>query len=162
MNSAWRNPILTKARMIPQQGWLRYALWAVALGAGACAGAGTGLDEFGNPADGGGIPLQPTWTSIQARVFTPTCTQCHAGAGAPLGFSLEAAVSYQNLLTVVSVQRPDLRRVAPGAPDSSYLMLKLEGASGIVGGRMPFGLPPLSNDEIRAIRDWIAAGALRN
>ena len=150
-----RTPILTGPRF-PGSRVLGPALLALALGAGACAGDGTGL------VDGGDTSLEPTFTSIQARILTPTCTQCHAGAAAPLGFSLEAAVSYENLLNGASVQRPDLRRVRPGAPDSSYLVLKLQGASGIVGGRMPLGLPPLASDEMKAIRDWIAAGALRN
>ena len=140
---------------------LSRVLVGVVLGA-ACAGLGTGLDEFGNPLDGGQTTLQPTFSSIQQRIFTPICTQCHAGAAAPLGFSLEAAVSYGNLVHVPSVQLPSMVRIEPGAPSSSYLLLKLEGASGIVGGRMPLGLPALSSDELRAVRDWIAAGALRN
>ncbi|MEE9206745.1 MAG: hypothetical protein V3U67_00020 [Gemmatimonadota bacterium] len=129
----------------------------------ACAGEGTGLDEFGNPlTGGGGVDLGATFSGIQARVFTPICTQCHAGASAPLGFSLEAGVSFANVVNVPSVERPELMRVKPGQPDSSYLVLKVEGASGIVGARMPLGFPPLPAEEIAAIRDWITAGALEN
>ncbi|HEU5303247.1 MAG TPA: hypothetical protein VFU40_01275 [Gemmatimonadales bacterium] len=135
---------------------------AVLLGAAACAGDGTGLDEHGNPVGEGRAPLQPTFTSIQTHIFTPSCTQCHAGAAAPLGFSLEAAVSYESLVNVASVERPAVLRVKPGAPDSSYLVLKLEGAAGIAGGRMPLGLPPLSTGEVSVVREWILAGALRN
>jgi hypothetical protein len=120
----------------------------------ACAGDGTGLDP--NP------PLEATFSSIQGRIFTPICTQCHAGANAPLAFSLEASVSYGNLVNVPSVEVDDLMRVRPGQPDSSYLVLKVEGAPGIVGERMPRLLPKLAAEEIQAIRDWIAAGALQN
>lgn len=135
---------------------------AVILGTAACAGDGTGLDEFGNPIGGGGAPLQPTFTSIQTHIFTPICTQCHAGAAAPLGVSLEAGVSYESLVNVASVQQPEVLRVKPGAPESSYLVLKLEGAAGITGGRMPLGLPALSTGEVIVVRDWIQAGAPRN
>jgi hypothetical protein len=128
----------------------------------ACAGDGTGLDEFGNPVSGNMRPLGATFLSIQARIFSPNCTQCHAGASAPLGFSLEASVSYGNLVNVQSVEVPELMRVRPGQPDSSYLVWKIEGTSGIAGGRMPSGLSPLSAEEIQAIRDWIADGALQN
>lgn len=131
-------------------------------GAAACAGDGTGLDEFGNPISGSGQPLEATFSSIQARILSPICAQCHAGASAPLGFSMEASASYWNLVDVPSVEAPELMRVRPGQPDSSYVVWKIEGAPGIVGGRMPLGLSPLSAEEIQAIRDWIADGALQN
>ena len=130
---------------------------------GACAGDGTGLDEFGNPLnEGGNQPLTPTLTSIQALIFTPLCTQCHSGASAPLGLSLEAGLSRSLLVGVSSVEVPALLRVKAGDPESSYLILKVEGASSIVGGRMPLGNPPLSVEQIEAIREWIAEGALQN
>ena len=129
----------------------------------ACAGDGTGLDEFGNPlGEGGDQPLEPTLTSIQARVFSPICTQCHAGAAAPLGFSLEAGVSFGSTVNVPSVEAPELMRVLPGDPDASYIVWKIEGRAGIVGGRMPLGLPQLPAEEIDAIRTWIEDGALQN
>ncbi len=121
----------------------------------ACAGDGTGLD-------GGGTPLEGTFSSLQANIFTPICTQCHAGASAPLGFSLEASVSYGNLVNVQSIEVPELVRVNPGQPDSSYIVWKVEGAQNIVGGRMPLGLSPLAPEEVQAVRDWIAAGAHQN
>lgn len=121
----------------------------------ACAGDGTGL--------GGGLPpLEATFSSIQARIFSPICTQCHGGAAPPLGFSLEANVSYANLVNVPSLEVEGYMRVKPGQPDSSYIVLKVEGAEGIEGERMPRGLSRLAAEEIQAIRDWIAAGALQN
>lgn len=129
----------------------------------ACAGSGEGLDEFGNPlGEGGDGQLEPTFSSIQANIFTPICTQCHAGASAPLSFSLQAGFSYGQLVGVPSVEAPELSRVDPGQPDNSYLVMKIEGAPGITGGRMPLGLAPLSADQIAAIRTWIADGALEN
>ena len=129
----------------------------------ACAGSGEGLDEFGNPlGEGGGGVLEPTFSSIQANIFTPICIQCHAGASAPLSLSLQAGFSYDQLVGVPSVEAPELLRVDPGQPDDSYLVMKIEGAPGITGGRMPLGLSPLSAEQIAAIRTWIADGALEN
>jgi mono/diheme cytochrome c family protein len=135
---------------------------AVALTAalGACAGDGTGLDDFGSPEDGSG-PLRPTYASIQKSIFGPVCTACHIGSAAPLGLALDANSAYDKLVNVQSVQRTAFRRVLPGKPDSSYLVLKVEGRSGIGGQRMPLGQPPLSAEQIKTIRDWIAAGAQR-
>jgi len=129
----------------------------------ACAGSGEGLDQFGNPlGEGGGGELQPTFSSIQVNIFTPICTQCHAGASAPLSLSLQVGFSYDQLVGVPSVEVPELLRVDPGQPDNSYLVMKVEGAPGITGGRMPLGFSPLSAEQIATIRAWIADGALEN
>ena len=144
------------------RGLVLVVLWLVGLTI-ACAGSGEGLDEFGNPlGEGGGGVLEPTFSSIQVNIFTPICTQCHAGASAPLSLSLQAGFSYDQLVGVPSVQVPELLRVDPGQPDDSYLVMKIEGAPGITGGRMPLGLSPLSAEQIATIRAWIADGALEN
>jgi hypothetical protein len=52
-----------------------------------------------------------------------------------------------------------LLRVKPGDPDNSYMVHKIEGLAGIVGGRMPLGQTPLPQTTIDAIRQWIANGA---
>ena len=144
------------------RGLVLVVLWLVGLTI-ACAGSGKGLDEFGSPlGEGGGGVLEPTFSSIQANIFTPICTQCHAGASAPLSFSLQAGFSYDQLVGVPSVEVPELSRVDPGQPDNSYVVMKIEGAPGITGGRMPLGLSPLSAERIAAVRGWIADGALEN
>ena len=56
-------------------------------------------------------------------------------------------------------EMPNLNRVTAGDPDSSYLVQKLEGATGIVGARMPFGGPYLPQATIDVIRQWITDGA---
>ncbi len=105
-----------------------------------------------------GDPLIATLPSIQAHIFTPICTACHAGAAAPEGLMLDAANSYGLLVDVPSVQAPDLMRVEPGNPDDSYLIQKLEGTAA-VGARMPEGGPPLPQSDINVIRQWITEGA---
>lgn len=126
-----------------------------------CPGEGTGLDPFGNPLTNA-VPLGPTLAGIQANIFTPICTQCHTGSAAPEGMALDAGVARQNIVGVPSNQIPGLLRVNPGKPDSSYIVWKIEGRAGIGGLRMPRNLPPLSADQIAAIREWIENGAEAN
>lgn len=128
-----------------------------ALACAACSGDGKGLDENGRPEpDNGG--LTPDLASIQANVFTPICSTCHAGAGAPRGLRLDAANSYNMLVGIASAEAPNIQRVKPGDPNNSYLIHKVEGTAA-VGGRMPLGGPPLPQPTILVIRQWIAQGA---
>jgi hypothetical protein len=143
----------------------RFTSWA-ALGlvscAVGCAGNGKGLDQNGQPVGSGGNPGGPVtadFQSIQANVFTPICSKCHIGAGAPEGLQLDAAHSYNLLVGVPSVEQPSLLRVKPSDPASSYMLHKIEGAPGIVGGQMPLGETPLPQATIAAISQWITNGA---
>jgi hypothetical protein len=138
------------------------AICLAALITAACGGgSGEGLDANGRPigesGDGDGT-LQPTLASIQQNVFTPVCTACHAGGTAPEGLRLDAGSSAAALIGVPSNQAPSVLRVAPGDPDASYLIRKLEG-SAVAGARMPLGGPFLDEATIDVIRAWINAGA---
>jgi Bacterial Ig-like domain len=104
-------------------------------------------------------PITPDLQSIEDNVFTPICSKCHIGAGAPEGLQLDAAHAYNALVGVPSVEEPSILRVDPGNPDESYMVLKIEGASGIEGGQMPLGETPLPQATIAAIRQWITNGA---
>ncbi len=123
----------------------------------ACSGGG-GNGGGGGGGGGGDPPIEATLASIQDNVFTPICTNCHAGAAAPNGLRLEEGMSHAMLVNVPSVEVPALLRVEPGNPDDSYLVQKIEGTAA-VGGRMPLGGAPLSQDTIAAIRQWITDGA---
>ncbi|HZF16408.1 MAG TPA: hypothetical protein VE046_10735 [Steroidobacteraceae bacterium] len=136
----------------------RLATTSVLLVLAGCAGNGEGLDENGQPINGGPQPLLPDLQSIQDQVFTPICTACHAGAAAPLGFRLDAASSYAMLVNTPSAEVPSLMRVSPGNPDASYIIQKLEGHAA-VGGQMPLGGPYLPQSTIDVIRQWISDGA---
>jgi hypothetical protein len=130
-----------------------------------CAGNGQDLDENGNPVgNDGGLPVafDPTYTNIQQNVFGAICIECHVGATAPQGLMLDSDHAYDSLVNVHSNEEPNLFRVAPGDPDDSYIIHKLEGGPNIVGGQMPLNRPPLSQETINAIRVWIAQGAPRN
>ena len=132
----------------------RVASLSLAVFLAACTGGdGTGLPPAG--------PLGPTFSQIQANVFTQTCatTGCHFGAGAPLGLRLDIANSYALLVGVASVEKSSILRVAPGDPNSSYLIQKLEGSASS-GQQMPLNAPPLPQATIDIIRQWISDGAI--
>jgi hypothetical protein len=143
----------------------RYRSWAilaVVACAVGCAGNGDGLNQngqlgtAGNPPSG---PITADFQSIQEHVFTPICSKCHVGASAPEGLQLDAAHSYNLLVGVPSAEEAGLLRVNPGNPDASYMLQKIEGVAGIVGGQMPLGETPLPQDTSDAIRQWISNGA---
>jgi hypothetical protein len=127
-------------------------------GLAGCAGSGAGLDSNGRPTNDPTAPLTAEFSSLQTHVFTPYCTGCHAGAGAPLGLRLTEDASYAAIVNQPSVEQPALKRIAPGNPDASYLLQKVSGTAA-VGGRMPLGGPPLPADAIAALRQWILDGA---
>lgn len=123
-----------------------------------CAGDGTGLDANGRP-----IAETPVanndFQEIQNTIFTPICTTCHIGGGAPLGLRLDEGNSYATLVNVSSAEVPGTLRVNPGNPNASYLVQKIEGTAA-VGARMPANGPPfLTQDRIDLVRRWISAGA---
>ena len=118
---------------------------------------------------GGPTPnLEPTFSAIQRDIFQasdssgrPVCVSCHTVANARFaaGLVLTPDAAYAALVNVPSVERPALSRVRAGDPENSYLIHKLEGRSGIVGQRMPFGAGPLTSGQISIIRRWIELGA---
>ena len=121
----------------------------------------------------GQIIPAPTFTQIQAMVFSTMCTSCHTGvpttavppATTTLPGSMNltmAAASYKALVGVPSLEVPTVLRVAPGNPATSYLIQKLQGSVGITGKQMPLGGTPLSPTQINMIAQWITAGAQMN
>ena len=105
-----------------------------------------------------------TLSQLQTAIFTPKCSGCHTGLGSSLPGvqNLTAGNTFASIVGVASIEQPALKRVAPGDPDHSYLVQKIEGAAGISGQRMPFGGPFLTQSEIDLVRAWIAQGALNN
>ncbi len=143
----------------------RCALGAVLIGA-LCVSA---CDEKLSDVTGPSPNLVPTFDSIQREIFQatdsagrPACSNCHTGRIPIVSINFTPGVdSYALLVNVPSRGRPDLMLVAPGDPDRSYLIHKLEGRSDIVGLRMPRTPPYLTDGQIRVIRRWIENGALR-
>lgn len=97
----------------------------------------------------------PTYADVQA-IWTDACVGCHSGEGAPEGLALDGndpAV----LVDVPSVEAPGWLLVASGAPEDSYLWLKLNDAQEDAGGRggaMPPGVS-LGDGDLGTIANWI-------
>jgi hypothetical protein len=140
-------------------GWSTRAhrgLWLGVILAGASCGGDGVVESMVEPPPPAGKPF----AEIQDEIFTPRCALagCHAAPQPAEGMDLGPGQAYAHLVGVPSNQRQELLRVEPGAPDESYLILKLRGTD-IVGERMPFGGPYLSTEEINGVASWILAGA---
>ncbi len=114
--------------------------------------------------DDGGGGNAVSFAAVVQPIFDQSCALagCHSSASASAGLVLAAGSAVDNLVGVPSSQQPALNRVAAGDPDNSYLVRKIEGGSGISGGRMPLNRSPLSAAQITSIRTWITEGAQNN
>ena len=145
--------ITTKARVT--------CIAAATLMLAACSGGdGSSISQPPPPPPPPPPPFDATFSAIQENVFTVSCATagCHQGAGAPQGLILDEANSFALLVDVPSMEVPAILRVAPGDPDNSYLIQKLEGTA-TVGGQMPLGRTPLAQETIDVVRQWITDGA---
>jgi mono/diheme cytochrome c family protein len=80
---------------------------------------------------------------------------CHQGQHPKKKLSLETDKFLADLVDVPSLQVDSLKRVDTISPEKSYLLMKVKGAKGIVGDRMPDEAPALKPEEIAAIEQWI-------
>ncbi len=158
---------------------MRKVLWVVlAVVVSGCGGGGGG---GGDTTDD--LPFPATLSSIQEKVFTPTCAPgCHepggtayietgSGGGVPLDLS-SASASFESLVGIQSTVLPRCGasgnescglRVAQGDPDNSWLISKLEATNpSFTGDPMPQNKAPLDQETIDVIRQWIAEGAQNN
>jgi len=109
-----------------------------------------------------------TFALLQKAVFENRgCTSalCH-DQSASGGLDLRPEVAYDNLIQVPSETVPGLVRVTPGRKDASLLFVNVAAAT--LPGEwtaplrpMPLALPPLSENELEALRLWIEKGAPR-
>ena len=91
-------------------------------------------------------------------IFDRSCTDCHGGNA---GLYLDEGESYANLVNVPATKGcTSEMRVQPGNAEASVLYKRVSGTS--CGTQMPKKSPPLSAEEIDAIRRWIDAGAPNN
>ncbi len=109
-----------------------------------------------------GAEFAPTLVNVQAQVFDMSCafSTCHGDGGGSGNLSLTVGSSFVNLVGVPADGDATQTRVIPGDPDGSYLVMKMEDATGIVGDPMP-GVP-LEQDRIDLVRAWIEDGAQDN
>lgn len=142
-----------------------------------CAGQNPTPTPTTNPATpvptpdcSGGDQFTSTFQAIQELVFDRhgcTSAVCHGNLGMQGGLDLSSEVAYDNIYDKRAVGS-SLNLITPGDKDRSYLWLKLAASTDpsqlppgyqISGAPMPNGLPPISADELEAVRMWIYAGA---
>lgn len=124
----------------------------------ATGGGGSGSAEITVAAVSFSQHVQP--------VFTNNCalSGCHAGSSPAQGMNLSAGQAYGNIVNVPS-NESSLFRIKPSEPDLSYLIHKIQGTQGSVGGsgsQMPLGGTALSQETIDMLRAWVAKGAPNN
>jgi hypothetical protein len=147
----------------------RFAVLGMTLALAVCTWA---CDESLSKIAGPTPALEPTFASIQKEIFETTdssgrsaCVTCHTASRAQFvaGLNLDHDVAYSQLVNVASREQSGTMRVAPGNPDASYIVQKLEGQAGIIGRQMPFNGPPyLTAGQTQIIRRWIEIGAPNN
>ena len=103
--------------------------------------------------------VDASFTQVRARIFAPSCalSGCHGDFEFP---RLSGSQTYAGIVGVASSSGQPL--IDPGNPSSSYLYLKVTGASSIQGSQMPRGAPELSADLTELLRGWIEEGALND
>lgn len=130
------------------------AVWILA----ACATGGDTADT---------ATLEPTFTNVQAEVFTPSCgfSTCHGQGQGSANLLLTEGAAYADLVGVLaegdanSGAPPEgAVRVVPGDAASSYLVTKLSGEGELVGDVMP-DPAGLDADRLALVVAWIDAGA---
>lgn len=102
------------------------------------------------------------YASQIAPLLEANCAVCHMTGEEAGGMSLVGDAARGFLLDQPSQEAPAIKRVAPGDPDASYLVMKLEGTHiehGGSGAQMPFGGAPLTQEQIALVRQWIKDGA---
>lgn len=130
---------------------------ALSLACSAFAVAGQSAAAENGQTGGGGAP---SFSREIQPIFNANCVACHQSAGASGGLNLEEGAAYDSIVARKS-QASAFQRIAPGKPEESYLVRKLEDTHVQVGGsgeRMP-PMGPLDSALIGAIRDWVKAGA---
>jgi hypothetical protein len=96
-------------------------------------------------------------------IFARSCGggSCHVGQDSPAaGLDLSPGKARAALVGIHSTQLTTMALVEPGDPVKSYLLCKLgDACAERVGAQMPSGLPPLSPQDLDALRVWIESGA---
>jgi mono/diheme cytochrome c family protein len=125
-----------------------------------CGGGGT--RSSGDPGKDSPQPTQMADASFKGDIqpiFSKHCAHpsCH-GVAQSAGLQLSEGMAYGNIVNVRSTEQPQYMRIKPGEPDSSYIVLKIEGKQA-VGSRMPLTGGYLSDKQIQTVRSWVKEGA---
>jgi hypothetical protein len=103
-------------------------------------------------------------TQLQADRFAPIFSVCRTGFGASVPGSQKFTAGHccASRANVNGIEVPTMKRIVPGDPGNSHLVLKIQRSPGIVGVQMPASGGPLTQAQIDEVRAWVAAGALNN
>lgn len=106
------------------------------------------------------LKASPRGEASYARDIEPIiqwrCVSCHTSGGEGSDKSGLILTSYDALMAGTT-QGGNL--IVPGSPTSSSFMVMVTRKDHL---RMPFGAPPLADDEVRVIKAWIEQGAKNN
>jgi hypothetical protein len=115
----------------------------------------------GCPAD-----LPPTFSALQAQIFSPRCafSGCHSARDRVANLDLESDSAYSSLVHAppenFAAALRGLVRVRPSSLEQSLLWLKVQPTvSPEYGSRMPVGGPALTDSERQMLASWILGGA---
>jgi cytochrome c5 len=84
-----------------------------------------------------------SFSAIKSDIFDTRCARCHSGSSGDGGVDLS---SYESIMRNQGL-------VVAGAPSQSRIYNE------VLSGDMPEGGPPLEDSEMKAIENWILAGA---
>ncbi len=115
-------------------------------------------------------PFTSTFEAIETVIFQNrgcTLSGCHNASVAPHFLDLRPGHAYDNLIGKPSQSVEGWERVRQGEKERSLLFINLAAAVDPETYTaplrpMPSGLPPISSDELAALRKWIEAGADRD
>lgn len=111
-----------------------------------------GCSDLGDGAGGPGPVPEVSFQTDVRPILAANCLACHGAGGGNGGLDLSSRAG----LLAGGAGGPS---VAPGQPDSSLLVFRLETDNAAL--RMPPG-GPLTEAQIGLIREWIAEGAQDN
>jgi hypothetical protein len=98
-----------------------------------------------------------TLTDRVEKIFSKSCgiSGCHQGKYPKMMLNLEPDKFMNSLLSISSKEMSSMHLVNAEDPEKSYLLKKIRGDKGVVGGRMPLESPPLKEEEMKTIEDWV-------
>lgn len=112
------------------------------------------------------LVVNPSFANDIQPLFTARCAtvSCHNFATHQVGLNLAEGYAYDNTVNVQAVFRPSWKRIVPGSADNSFLVQVLlsDTTKHPEISRMPLGRPPLTDNQITTIINWVSLGALRN
>jgi len=107
--------------------------------------------------EGNSSPEQSTLPDGIKAIFKQNCSVagCHTGKYPAAGLSFDPDKLFRSVVDVPSQEAAGRKIVDSSAPATSYLLVKIKGEAGIQGKRMPLNRPPLSEEQIKQVEEWI-------